>query len=516
MSNDGLNKKQVFLSSGMAIISFLITVFIGFWTSPFIVSKLGAEAYGFSTLGGNFTTYMSLVTVAINSFAARYITIEIQKNNIEQASKYFTSVFYTNIIIALIMLLPITIVVISIDSLFVIPDNLVTAVRAQWILLFAAWILELVFKVYSTTTMAKDRLDINQGLTAVSNIIRLGVIVVLFSFFSPKLWYIGIAAFICAMFVNVGHMISKRKLMTEVELNWKYFDFRCICTLFIKGIWNSLNQLSSILINGLGLLITNIFISPTSMGYYSIAQMVPNYMQSLMYTLCDMFHPNLIASYAKGKNEEVRDGLKFAMKFSGLLLMVPLMGFFVYGRDFYALWQYSLDGETIEIINVLSILVILPMVSSLFVQPLLTVNTITARLKLPVVVNLLIGVLNVGIQVILIKTTNLGVFAVAGVSSVLILLRNYLFYPIYAAKNLNLPIYTFYPDIIRGTGVTALVFAFLYVTHRCISINSWIELVVFAIIFGLLAELIAFALLPSKAERKMVIEKITKRINKSR
>ena len=45
MSKDGLNKKQLIISSGMAIISFLITVFIGFWTSPFIVSKLGGNQF---------------------------------------------------------------------------------------------------------------------------------------------------------------------------------------------------------------------------------------------------------------------------------------------------------------------------------------------------------------------------------------------------------------------------------------------------------------------------------------
>ena len=87
MSTGGIQKKKVMLTSVMAIIAFAINVVIGFWTSPFIVNKLGADAYGFSQLGGNFTTYMSLFTVAINSFAARYISISIQKKDYEQAIK---------------------------------------------------------------------------------------------------------------------------------------------------------------------------------------------------------------------------------------------------------------------------------------------------------------------------------------------------------------------------------------------------------------------------------------------
>ena len=73
MSENTIQKKQLLLSSAIAFTSFLINVFIGFWMSPFIVGKLGEEAYGFSSLGTNFTTYMSFFTVAINSFAARYI-----------------------------------------------------------------------------------------------------------------------------------------------------------------------------------------------------------------------------------------------------------------------------------------------------------------------------------------------------------------------------------------------------------------------------------------------------------
>lgn len=514
MSKDGLNKKQLIISSGMAIISFLITVFIGFWTSPFIVSKLGAVAYGFSTLGGNFTTYMSLITVAINSFAARYITIALQKNDTELASKYFTSVFIANVVMAVIMLIPITTIIALIDKIFSIPEELVLDVRVQWGILFGSWIIELLFRVYSTSTFAKNRLDIDHGLTAVSNVIRLAVIVVLFNVFEPRLWYIGVAALACTIFIDVGFVIYKRKLMPEVLFNRRYFDFKCIRTLFIKGIWNSINELASLLMNGFDLVITNWVVNATSMGHYSIAQTLPTYLQSLMYTICGIFNPNLTMSYAQGRNDQVRDGLKFAMKFNSLLLMVPLMGFFVYGKDFYRLWQYSLDENTIRIIFILSTLVILPMISGILVQPLLTVNTVTAKLKVPVFVNIIIGISNIVIEIILVKTTNLGVYAIAGVSSALLLIRNYLFYPIYAARNLKLPAWTFYPTIIKGSIVTVIVFVFLYGTHMFLKINSWMSLIIYAVIFGIAAELLVFLTLLSSEERKSVKIQISQKLRK--
>ena len=152
MSTGGIQKKKVMLTSVMAIIAFAINVVIGFWTSPFIVNKLGADAYGFSQLGGNFTTYMSLFTVAINSFAARYISISIQKKDYEQANKYFTSVFFANATILAIMLVPIILIVSNIESIFDISLELVPDVKLQWGILFFSWMLELFFKVFSTAT----------------------------------------------------------------------------------------------------------------------------------------------------------------------------------------------------------------------------------------------------------------------------------------------------------------------------------------------------------------------------
>ena len=500
----------------MAIVSFVLNVAIGFWTSPFIVAHLGTEAYGFSNLGGNFTTYMSLMTVAVNAFAARYITIAVHDGDDELASRYFTSVFYANTIIALVMLLPISIIVLNLEHIFSISSELVPDVKLQWIILFGAWLLELLFKVFSTATFVRNRLDINHRLTAVSNVLRLLVLLVMFSFFPAHVWYIGLAALICAGYVIIGYVRSKRKLLPQVRIRRNYFDWQCLKTLVVKGVWNSINQLAALLMNGFDLVITNLAVDSIAMGLYSVAQLIPTYLQSLMYTLCDLFNPNLTVSYAKGKYGEVRDGLTFAMRFNALLLLVPLLGFFVYGRDFFALWQYSLNEQAIRTVFILSTLVILPMISGVFVQPLLTINTITAKLRIPVYVNIVIGILNIVIELILVKTTDMGVYAIAGVSSVLLLIRNYLFYPIYCAKQINMPRATFYPTILRGTAVGAVCFAFLYVTHALVKVTSWGTLIAYALLFGLAAEGIVFMLLLGKQERAKVVQIIQARVLRKR
>ena len=74
------------LTSGIAtILSFLIS----FSLTPYITNKLGVEAYGFVTLAKNFTQYATIITIALNSYAARYITVSYHKNDMKVSGIHF-------------------------------------------------------------------------------------------------------------------------------------------------------------------------------------------------------------------------------------------------------------------------------------------------------------------------------------------------------------------------------------------------------------------------------------------
>ena len=73
------NKRATLINIFAALITLGVQMFISFWLSPFVVGKLGEEAYGFINLANNFVSYASLVSVAINSMACRYIIQAIKK-----------------------------------------------------------------------------------------------------------------------------------------------------------------------------------------------------------------------------------------------------------------------------------------------------------------------------------------------------------------------------------------------------------------------------------------------------
>ena len=81
------NKKTLLINLGASLIVFLVQLVISFWVTPYVVGKLGESAYGFITLALNFTEYATLLTVAINSMASRFISISYNQNNVEEANE---------------------------------------------------------------------------------------------------------------------------------------------------------------------------------------------------------------------------------------------------------------------------------------------------------------------------------------------------------------------------------------------------------------------------------------------
>ena len=54
--------------------------------TPYITRTVGTEAYGFVTLAKQFTQYATIVTTALNTYAARYIGLAWHKKDLRQAN----------------------------------------------------------------------------------------------------------------------------------------------------------------------------------------------------------------------------------------------------------------------------------------------------------------------------------------------------------------------------------------------------------------------------------------------
>lgn len=500
-----MNSKRLSLNMIGQLSSFICGAAISFILTPYIVKNLGQETYGFVGLANNITSYITLFTVAINGMLSRYITVEYSKGNYDAASGYYTTALIAQGILALVLLIPMMLLAGNMDLMFDVPVEIVPDVKLLWALMFLSFLAGLPAAGFGSATFATNHLEIQALINILSNLIRAVTLFLAFIFFTPHVWYMGLATIASSIVSITGNMISKHRLMSEVRLSRKFFDKKYIYNLVIVGIWNSLNRLQQILYTGLDLIITNLFINATEMGILSIAKTVPTQISTLISTVSGTFDPTMTIAYGKGNMKDFLYQTKFAMKFNGFFCSVPILGFIAFGENFYRLWMPSLSDADIMKIQILAVLTLFPQVFSVYIFPLYTVNTITTKLKVPVLVSIAIGIVNVVTVFVLLKTTALGVYAVAGVSSLLWILRIFLFVPSYAAWTLKMKWTTFYEPLFRGVVNVIVVGGILIFLSDMFYASSWRMLVVICGCSGVIAYAVCFFVMFEKGERNRAI-----------
>ena len=508
------NKKRFISNMGAQIASFVINLGINFFLSGYIVDVIGKEVYGFVGLANNFTSYVQIFTVAFNAVLSRYVTIKLVNKEYESANRYISSVTLCNIAVSVILLIPSVLLCSFLEYAVEVPQESLTDVKILWILIFFAFFIQLGTNTFQTCFFAADRLDLSARRSLENYILRAGMLLVTFSFFKPHIWYVGLASVICAVFMAFLNKHYMKELTPDLCVSRRYFSVKAVKELVGVGIWNSVNQLSQMLMTGLDLLITNVFIGSAEMGILSISKTIPTQLLSFIGMVSNVFSPRRTIVYASGdKNRFLRE-TSFAMRVCGALCSVPLIGFIAFGREFYSLWMSSLSAQDIMQVQLLSVLTLLPTIFSVYIYPLYNVNTITCKLKIPVLVSCGIGIGNLGIVYVLLCTTDLGIYAVAGVSSILLLFRVILFVPMYAAHNLDVRVWTFYPPLLRGCGASLCMFAVCKIFLKIYQVSGWIELTAAAVICGISGYAINFFVVFNGKERMQVLAAVMKKVRK--
>lgn len=505
--------KQITINLVTSILAFIINMGISFFLTPYITKNIGIEAYGFISLGSQFINYASLVSIALNSMAGRFITIEIHRENWEAANKYFNSVLLSNIIVAVALLTPSALVVAYLDKIVDVPVDLLTDVKLLFAFLFLNYLISIVVSSLGVSTFATNKLYLKSLREMESRVLKAVMLILLFVLLEPAVFYVGFTAVAVVLYVAFFNIYYTRKFLPKLKLNKAYFEIKAVFELISSGIWNVIIQVGQILLQGLDLLIANIFISVSAMGTLALSKTLPTLIITLVGVIASVFIPDFTILYSKEKTDELVKSIKRSMKILGIVINIPIAVLVVFGEDFYRLWVPNQDPKHLQILSIIAILIL---VISGPINSLYGVFTVTNKLKANAFVLLLTGFVNVIVVYTLLRVTNLGIYAIAGVSTVVGIIRNLVFTAPYGAKYLGLKWTTFYPEVVKSVIAFCFIIALGLVVDSIINVNSWISFFCVAVITGVLGLLLNSTIILKKQERIYLIKLIFGRIKNER
>ncbi len=508
MSGEESKEKRLFINMAAQIVSFGVSVGISFFLTPFIVEKLGREAYGFVGLANDFISYAQILVTALNSMASRFITISVHRGENQSANEYFTSLIIANAIITLVLLVPAVLVVLFLDRLLNVPAAILGDVRLLWSLLFLEALVGVAMSVYGNATYVKNRLDLASKRVIESELLRAGILLAAFLLFPPHVYYLGLSAVICIAYRTVTNIRYTRMLLPEIEVKRSYFRWGRIKELLSAGVWNSVTRVGSILSNQLDLLITNVLVGDSAMGVVSIAKSLPVLCQSVFAMLASVFMPQLNISYAKDDTEKMRAELIFAIKLLGMIACIPVACVYAFGDTFFSLW---VPGQDARLLQGLAIVAMLASPLGYPLEPLWNVFTVANKIKQSSIYVVVNSFLTIGVVFGLLhfaQTDTAKMFIIVGVSSVFSIIRGATFLPLYGAKCLNMKLTTFYGPLVKNLISLAIVSAVAFGLRYAFAVHSWAGLVMVCAAVGLTALAVNYFVLLSRPERAMLREKI--------
>jgi len=504
------NNKQIAKNILFSFLSYGINILISFFLTPYLIKTVGKEAYSFFPLVNSMIGYTEIITASIGSMIGRYITMAYYGDDIEETNGYFNSAITAYLGFSAFFCVIGLIIIVFIDSVLNIPDGLTGQVQFLFALALLGYCINLCTKLLGIGTYVKNRLDLSSLASFTTNIIYVLMIFVLFALFQPTIVFISIASFVSVL-VGVGfNSYFKRRFLPEITFQpKKYFSWKKIRTVLNSGIWMSINSLSSIFTTTVDLLLTNIFISASVTGDFSISKTIPTFITTLSLFVFNTFTANFNILYAKKKYNELLHEVKKSMVIISFLISIPIGYFMVNSDYFFQLWVPS--AYTSDMVW-LSLIALILTATGFSTNALYGIYTITDNRKIPTLVLLVTGIANMILVFVLLKYTHMGVYAIAISSAITLGLRNIIFTPIYGAKCLNLKPTTFFPVIIKGIVGIAIVVFFGLLSRIFMTHITWITFFINAIVVCSLSLIANYYFFLKKEERTYLLSVLQKKI----
>lgn len=490
----------------------VVNLIISFWLSPYIIRTIGVEANGFVSLANNFVTYANLIVTALNAMAARFITIAYIQKDYKKANMYYNSVFWGNLIIVAVLLIPAAYMVVKLESFIDVPSDILLDVKVLFSLVFLSFFVRTGAPNYDCGTYITNRMDLLYIPNMITAVFRCVMLVCMFTIWEPHVWYVSFTSAVIG-FITLGiagHYTHTLTPELRVDLKKPICSWKATKELVGSGIWSSIASSGNMLLSGLDLLLCNLYIGATEMGILSLSKTLSGILIQFSESIRGAFGPELTIEYAGNDQERLLKSIRRAMKITTVLVTLPAAGIVVMSDAFFSLWVPTQDAKLLQVLTTLSILSYL-MNSGIVI--LFGVFSVVNRVKYNSLAMIISGFVSILATVALIRFTDWDLYAVAGVSSIVTIIKNLVFTIPVSSRLLHVKWYTFYPQAGISILSSALIILTGVLVRQVILVDSWLMFFLACAVIAVLGLALNLMLVLNKDERRYLFLVVKRKLH---
>lgn len=432
---------------------FLVNIVIGILLVPYFIDTLGVAAYGLIPLATSITGYVAIVVQSLNTSVSRFLTVDLQREDYTTANKTFNTALFGLTAVILLMVPIILVVAYFAPSIFNVPEGQETGAVLLFLGVSAAFLIRSWSGNFTVQLFAYNRLDLQNLVNLTNLIVQTGLIVLLFTLFGPDLALVGGAYLAGAVVASGVAIVLARRVCPYLQISVSSFDRRRVKDLCGMGWWVVIDQIGTLFLFQIDLIVVNLLFGETPAGEYAIALQWGILLRSIAGMLVGVLVPTILSYYALKQTEKLIKITKSAVKFMGLAMALPAGLICGFAPQLLTIWVGS------EYAGLAPLLVLLTahLAVNMSVLPLFSVNVAHNRVRIPGLVTILLGTANLILAVVIPLVTGWGYYGVAVAGVIILTFRHTLFVPWYAARILNIPMSSYLRSLVSGAFAALLI-----------------------------------------------------------
>lgn len=508
-----VSHQKTFLRNFLSNVGFFaLNTIVSVWFVSYLIRHLGIAVYGLVPLALIITSYLNLVTFVLNSAIGRHMTIALEQKNSEEVSKIFNTAFWGSVVLAGVVLLPGLFIIFFADKWLNLPPGHEVGVKWLFTCTISAFLLTTVGSTFNIVAYCRNRFDLQNLVNIASLIIRVVTIVVLFNFFTPDLWQVSLGILLAAVVSFIGSLIISEYLLPGQKIHISYFSGNTLRALSGTGIWMVISQIGTMLLLSIDLLVANKLFGPEQSGRYASVMQWSSLLRNFGMVVAGIFGPTIIAYYAKNEMEKLIGYSRKAVKIVGLVVALPVGLICGFSKPLLSVWL----GPDFVILAPLMSLMTFHLCLNLGYLPLHSICMATNRVKVPAILQVVLGVVNLFLAILFAKSFKMGLYGIAVAGVLVLSLKNIVFNPIYCAYIIKKPYTIFMRELLPLTILAGIVGGIGWGLTHVIDIHSWMQLIICGGVVALFYSLMIWVIVLSVEEREFFLNLVKSNVKKLR
>lgn len=485
-----------------------VSMLLGFLLIPFMIMKIGTDAFGLIVLAESTINFFEILTVSVRMALSRHVSYTLAQEKFDEFIEFLSTGRYILFASSVLVLISGLFLSFNFSHIFRVPPQYALQSHLLFLFIIVAFTMSVPNIVYWAILYAKERFDLINFSLSAGMIFRALAIFAAFTFLPKK--YINIVTYgiiYLIMVVMQNYLVYRwhKQVMPGIKMTMAHFRRNKVVEILSFSGHTSLSRLSNLLYDSTANVIINIFWGPSYNALYSISLKLPQIMKRLFmdstWTLTPTF-TNLVA-----KNDKEKMDLLFFMytKIVALVTMPLCFVLIFFAEPIITLWV----GKEFALAAKLLPLHIAPLVLIIPFSVCGCLNNAYAKVKVPSLFGFAVAVLNLALGILLGFTFDMKLYGIAIASSVSLLVFATIFTPYYSCKIAKVSLWDYWlKGLIKPLIWTSFVSAVSFFLYKVAPDRSIVYLVLGAAAMTAVYYTGGFAFILNEIERKQVYDVI--------